>query len=320
MKYDIYFHNDFDGRASAAVMLAFLRSRGDVIERFTAIDYDLQKDWLDDRFFKKHKLFKGKRNPAIVVDFSYHPGATWWFDHHESPFKKEIWKKKFKPSKFRQYGPKYWSACHFVEAVLRRDFGWKPPAHFKELVKWLDIIDGARYASVKQTLVIKDAALEIDLFIDETHRDRKNTVWMVDLLSRKSFQEIARLPKVKRAAARAKKDIAKSLAWYKKNVKPIGTVSFVDIQRIRFKPLRFAPYYVYPKTRYAVRLGWKGSLHHVGVGFNPWIRSGNTINIGTLLKRYGGGGHRDVGAVDFKKRTDAERAVNEIIGILNHKK
>ncbi len=86
MKYDIYFHNDFDGRASAAVMLAFLRSRGDDIEHYIPIKYDVIPKWIDDKFLEKNKLFKGKHSPAIIVDFPYHPQAAFWFDHHIRPF------------------------------------------------------------------------------------------------------------------------------------------------------------------------------------------------------------------------------------------
>ncbi len=319
MKYDIYFHNDFDGRASAAVMLAFLRSRGDEIEHFTPVDFDLQKAWLDERFFEKHKFFKGKRNPAIVVDFPYHPKAAWWFDHHETPFKKESWRKDFKPDKFRRYEPKYWSACHFVVVALHEGFGWKPPKHFTELVKWLDIIDGARYKSVKQTLIIKDAGVQVDHFIDKTAHDTPGAKWMVEQLSKRPVKEIARLPKIRKVVAAEQKEITKSLAWYRKNMKLIGTVSFIDNLHNPWRTLRYASYYLYPKAKYAVRFERKGVLYHIGVGMNPWGGFKKAINIGGLLKKYGGGGHAGAGAVDFDLRRDAEKATEEIIDALNRK-
>src|ERR1700685_3337099 len=112
MKYDIYFHNDFDGRASAAVVLAFLRSRGDDIEHFTPVNYYLLSQWMDEKFFEKHKLFSGKRNPAIIVDFLYHPKAAMWFEHHATTFKRPEWEKKFKPDTFHRLEPQYPSCCH----------------------------------------------------------------------------------------------------------------------------------------------------------------------------------------------------------------
>jgi oligoribonuclease NrnB/cAMP/cGMP phosphodiesterase (DHH superfamily) len=123
MKYDIYFHNDFDGRAAAAIVLAFLRSRGDDIGHFTPVKYDVIPQWLDERFFEKHKLFKGRRNPAIIVDFPYHPAAAFWFDHHIRPFRKNGWEGKFTPDKCRRYDDSYRSACHLALDSLSKGFG-----------------------------------------------------------------------------------------------------------------------------------------------------------------------------------------------------
>src|SRR5882672_7372494 len=97
MLYDLYFHDDFDGHAASAVVLAFLRSRGDDAGHFVPVKYDIIPEWLDEDFFNKHKLFKGKRNLAVVVDFPYHPKAAFWFDHHLLPFRKKVWGDKFKP-------------------------------------------------------------------------------------------------------------------------------------------------------------------------------------------------------------------------------
>ena len=148
MLYDVYFHDDFDGRASAAVMLAFLWSRGDDIEHYIPVKYDVIPKWRDERFLEKNKLFKGKHNPAIIVDFPFHPQAAFWFDHHLTPFRKPGWEKKFKPDRERRYDDSYRSACHLVYDSLREGFGWKPPAHLRELVKWLNVIDFAGYRGV----------------------------------------------------------------------------------------------------------------------------------------------------------------------------
>ena len=134
MTYDIYFHNDFDGRAAAAVMLSFLRSRGDDIEHFIPINYNILDSYLEEDFFAKNRLFRGKHNPAIVVDFAFHPKAAWWFDHHPTVIRKKAWVKKLKSTKFWHYNPEYASCCGQVVSVLRKEFGWKPRSHFKELI------------------------------------------------------------------------------------------------------------------------------------------------------------------------------------------
>lgn len=317
MKYDIYFHNDFDGRASAAVMLAFLRSRGDDIEHFVPVDYDQTEQYFKNDFFATNRLFKGKHNPAIVMDFLFHPKAAFWFDHHSSTFRRKGWKRFFKPSKFHVLDPHSLSCCHLAYDALRKNFGWKPPRHLAELVRWLDVVDSARYASAKQTIEMKEPALCVDAFIDKTRKDGTVAAWMVTLLSERPLTSIATVPKVKKMAIRVRKENKKALLFYRRNLQPFGTGTFIDLIGARSPMLRHAPYYLFPKLMYAVRFTMKGKFYHVGVGANPWLRGANTVNIGDLLGRYGGGGHKGAGAVDFATRKEALRAVDGIIKVLN---
>lgn len=322
MKYDIYFHNDFDGRASAAVMLSFLQSRGDEIEHFVPVNYHLTRQWLDEKFFAKHALFKGRRNPAIVVDFMYHPAAAFWFDHHPTTFKKESWKKRFKPTKFHHWNPRYVSNCHLTYAALKESFGWRPPKVLKDLIPWADMIDGAQYKNPLQTIRIKEPALEIAAFVDRKDDDEREAAALIKALAQKSLREIASLKKIRTVAASVRRENLKTLEFYKKNLQVMGDATFIDLTDTKFHSLRFAPYYLKPKLMYAVRLTRKDGLYHLGIGGNPWIKGAaekrhKDAHAGEILKKYGGGGHKKAGAVEFKTRAEAEKALVEIIPQLN---
>lgn len=323
MLYDIYFHNDFDGRASAAVVLRFLRDRGDDVGHLTPVNYDVLPQWLHEDFFKRHTLFKGKRNPPIIVDFPYHPKAAFWFEHHPTTFKKEIWRKKFKETNALRYDPSYKSACHLTYAALKEGFGWKPPAHFKELVAWLDIIDGANYRSARQTLELKEPALQVSAFIDRLDNTIAPDIdsWIIGLLASRPLGEIAKEPAIKRSTAKTKKEIALALAWYRKHFAIDGRVGFVDLTAGKVKRFRFAAYYLHPKLPYCIRMtkyvAQSGRGYHLNVGVNPWVRSEAHVHIGEMLKRYGGGGHKTVGGVEFKTRKEAVKAAEEMLAILN---
>lgn len=316
MKYDIYFHDDFDGRASAAVMLSFLRSRGDDIEHYVPVNFDLKPQWSKKSFFKKHKLFKGKRNPAIVVDFLYHPKAAWWFDHHATTFQDPNWKEKFRPSKFYNCNPKYFSCCHQVLDALVRDFGFRAPKHLKNLALWLDITDAARYKSIKQAVEIREPALQISAFINKFGDRDAPLVWLIDLLSRKPFSRILSDPRVARKMQLIKKERKEVLVFYRKNVQLYGRIVVIDVSDVRKKEIRHAPYYLYPKVIYS--LSFKediDGLYHISLGVNPARRSQNKVNIGEFLrKNYGGGGHKNVGGAEFGNKQKTERAVKEIVG------
>lgn len=323
MKYDIYFHNDFDGHASAAVVLAFLRDRGDDIEHFVPVKYDIIPQWIDENFFAKHKLFKGKRNPAIIVDFPYHPKAALWFDHHIKPFRKKGWEEKFKTSPGRRYDDTYPSACHLAYDSLKRDFGWKPAAHLKELVKWLDVIDFAKYRSAKQTIEMKEPALQASNFVELNTGGLEKSVWVVKYLSEKSLAKFVAEAKVKKIMRQIRRDTQGSLKFWKQHLALIGRVGVIDLTESRFGgAAHFAPYYLYPKLLYVVRFHpfpQKPNLFHVNVSSNAWRRAENKKNIGELLKKYGGGGHKGVGGVEIQGRRETLAAAADFIAFLNKK-
>lgn len=322
MKYDIYFHNDFDGRASASIVLAFLRSRGDDIEHFVPVKYDIIPQWIDEKFLEKNKLFRGAHNPAIVVDFPYHPQAVFWFDHHIRPFRKPGWEKKFKPSAGRRYDDSYRSACHLAYDSLQKGFGWKPPVYLSDLVKWLDVIDFANYKSARQTIEMKEAAIQANVYI-ENGGDTGRVGETVQFLAERSLTEFVKTPGVKKFIAKMRRNMAASIRFHEKNIKIDGRVMVIDLHGDKTDDLAyFAPYFLHPKMLYAVRFhGFPGNpnLYHINIAVNPWLRAQSDKNIGEFLKRNGGGGHKDVGGTEIKGRAATLKVVQAAVKFLNAK-
>jgi hypothetical protein len=297
-----------------------LRSRGDDVEHFVPVGYDLTEQWLKDDFFEKHKLFQGKRNPAIVLDFAYHPHAAWWFDHHPTTFKREDWKKRFKADGQHRYDPKYESCCAQVAATLKKNFRWKPSAHFKELIRWGDILDAARYKSARQVVMLENAGIQLDAFIDRYSKNAQTGKKLVELMAEKSISSIAKLPLVQRAVAAILKSRAASLSYHRKHIRIFGRTACVDLSRVNAGKNRYASYYLYPRLMYTVRILKKSEFYQLSVGQNPWRRNENKINIGNVMKRYGGGGHQGVGAAEFKSFSAIEKAAKEIVTYLDDPK
>ncbi|HVN26073.1 MAG TPA: hypothetical protein VMT99_00260 [Candidatus Paceibacterota bacterium] len=316
MLYDIYFHNDFDGRASAAVMTAFLRSRGDDVGHFAAVDFDLQDQWMSERFFARHRLFAGRRNPAVVVDFFYHPAAAWWFDHHPTTFKKESWKKSYRPSRERVLDPSYVSCTRLVFESLKKNFGWKPPRLIGDLVKRADIVDGARYRTPRETIYLTTVETQLDAFIDETRKNPATAQRMIEDFATKPLPMIAKQPRIARVVTKLRAKNMKALAFYRRNLKIAGRVSVIDLEKANVETLRYAPYFLKPKIRYAIRITKKDGQFHVGIGDNAWMKPGN-VNLGALLARFGGGGHWGAGAVNFTSRKAVDQAVPKMVEALN---
>ncbi len=310
MKYDIYFHDDFDGRASAAVLLNFFARRGDTIQHYFPVEHGM--DWA-----AKKLSASSRRNPSIVVDFPYHPEAKFWFDHHQTTFLKEAWRRRFKATKFQQLDPKAPSACGLIVKSLRKHFGYAPPPHIKELARWLDIYDSASYISARQAIENKEPALKIGQFIDEAGGEDA-LIWLIELLSTMPLEAIANDPRIRKKTREIRKNNKKLLLFYREHLKIRNAVGFIDLSGQKSE-LRFAPYYLYPKIRYAVVLK-KNTMNgfRLSVSANPWPRKLNRIHLGEFLRaRYGGGGHRDAGGASFPAKQAAASAAEEVIGFLN---
>lgn len=313
MKYDLYFHNDFDGRASAAVMLAFLRSRGDSVARYFSMTYGFEGEWL------AKDLLHGK-NPAIVVDFLYHPGAAWWFDHHPTAFRKTQWKKTFKPDDHHRYDPSAKSACHVVYTSLKKDFGWKPPRHLSELVKWLDIFDSAGYRSAKETLDMKPPACQINAFVEARKHTKEEDRLLIEVLAAQPLARVVKVPRIARVIRIMQKKVSTSIVFYKEHLQIFKNNTLIDFTKDPLGGfLRFVPYYLYPDRLYHVRMRKKGEgVWYVGVGANPWHRTKNRLALGAMMKRkFNGGGHDNAGAAEFRTKAEAMRAFEQINAILD---
>lgn len=326
MKFDIYFHNDFDGRAAAAVMLDFLRRRGDDIAHFAPVNYELKEQWRRADFFERHKLFKGKRYPAIVVDFLYHPKAVFWFDHHPTTFNvfpgaaRSFSRKKFRVAGdanlpgFQHWDPKYPSCCRQALEELRRRFGYRPPKHITELAKWLDVIDNARYSSARQAIEMREPALQIDWYIETTRGGAPAAARMVKLLAAMPLANIAARREIKAAIVKGRRDVKRGIALYRRNLEVRGRAAFINLASGKRMRLRFAPYYLRPELSHSVSVFKEGKLFRLSWGSNPWRRPRDGIHIGEFLQQhYGGGGHRVAGGAEFRTRAEGLRAAGDIL-------
>ncbi len=90
-----------------------------------------------------------------IVDFKYFSSkkVTWWFDHHLSAFLTPEDQADFERGQAdgsetmrKFYDPKFVSCTSFIAHIGATKFGFdvKPLA---ELIKWADIVDGAKYES-----------------------------------------------------------------------------------------------------------------------------------------------------------------------------
>ncbi|MBI2677099.1 MAG: hypothetical protein HYX21_04110 [Candidatus Yanofskybacteria bacterium] len=312
MKYHIYFHDDFDGTACAALMSNFLSSRGDGVASFNPIDYvpGLKKQWLNYKF----------KRPFILVDFMYHPKADWWFDHHVTSFLKPEWQKGLKNDPRHYFDPSYKSVYGMTLNFLKRKYKYKPPKQLNDLEHWADIIDSASYKTAKEGITFRSTAQKLMLLLGNYEKVAKTGYGEMQLELVKTLAEgkiYVFLKKYKKHLLKLKDKLKKGVLVFKKYAILKGKVVVLSEEGLEIIFKGFLGYYIFPKAEYAVTVSKDSSGFHLHVGRNPWLKKESNLSIGDLMKKYGGGGHKNVGGAETKNYKEALKISNEIVEHLN---
>ena len=147
----IHYHRDFDGMVSAAVLASILGERGEEDQHLTSVNYDQRTDWSS----------FGQGTRFAIVDFHFHPGAEYWFDHHPTTFLDEDLRAAYSPSERWMWDETSPSCPPMILAHAERWWGYEVPERFREMARWSDVVDAARYESVDQAIFGDTAALRI---------------------------------------------------------------------------------------------------------------------------------------------------------------
>ena len=239
-----------------------------------------------------------------IVDFRYSRSErlTWWFDHHLSAFPQLEDRVSFderQPDGRMFFDPDAISCTGLIAAVGRARFGFDTSS-LDELLRWADIIDGARYDNARTAVEMDDAATKLTLVIENAPDGLISKV--IPLLTAMPLAEVLAQTFVQEALGPL---------WdrHRDNMRMVhermdlqdGVVSFDLTDRPVEGLSKFIPYYFEAEAVYAVALTRSGTRTKISVGTNPWTtRSAETLaNIASLCERFGGGGHARVGAISF---------------------
>ncbi len=311
MKYNLYYHDDFDGTASGAIFFDFLKSRGYELGELHPVQYTpaLKSAWPDYDF----------KHPFILVDFMYHPSAEWWLDHHETAFIKKEWQDNFKNTDKHVFDKTAPSAAGLILRHLEQTHDYQPSQLIRDLLPWLDIIDGAKYKSVEQFLEMRESAIQIARLISYLHDDARLGIqkYLIENLAMQSLEDILVLPMFAEPLAHMKSEQSESLKHLDSCLVIHDKVAVIDSTISKTYIQRFSEYYVHPELSYSVTLKEHSGEYHISVGRNPWLADSPKVNIGEFLAHYGGGGHQNVGGVETKTRTEMDTIINDVVQYLN---
>jgi hypothetical protein len=245
----------------------------------------------------------------ILANLPYHPDCGKWFDHHLLTVSNER-----PPAHFDgRYG--------LAPSAARMVFEYYIEAHpeirrHERLLSETDRLDSASL-NLEDVLDPKDFILLGYTLDPRTGLGAFNDYFLklVDWLKTRSIGEILSSPEVVqrvqaiREQDRHFRDVTSSRSRLE------GNVVFTDFRDEEKPPVgnRFLVYTLFPQANISIRVhrGPRGEHVAVAVGHSIFNRTSRT-NVGELMSRYGGGGHRGAGTCLLPKDT-AESSLRDII-------
>ncbi len=322
MKVRVFYHDKcFDGACSASLFARFHRER-----IAPGAEYEFHGLVHRAGALFDEKEFVGDENAIVDFKYSPSPAVAWWFDHHLSAFLTPEDHRHFlagqRDPKIRErkfYDPDYVSCTGLIAHIAATHFGFDA-APVAELVRWADIVDGARYESPESAVEMAQPAMKLTLAI-ESVQDAAFVPRLIPLLTEMSLGEVLDQPFVR-------DQLPELLERHREAMELIRERSSCEQGTIYFDitdhPLegynKFIPYYLHPQATYSIGLSRSSFRTKIAVGSNPWTKvpADRMVNLAQICERYGGGGHARVGAISFPREKDdlARQAAAEIVAEL----
>jgi len=295
--------SDFDGLACAAL----LKEAG-IID---SIQFVHPKDIQDG------KIEVTKDDVLANVPFAR--GCGLWFDHHSS--EEERLQLKFQGDS--QTAP---SAAR----VIYRYYVEKKKLDFSRLDALVDAVDKSDTAQFTQEEIenpqgwvllsfIMDPRTGLGRFHDFRISNYQLMVDLVDECRTKSIDEILRNPDVAERVRAYQEQNAKFRQMLQQHSHVRGNVVVLDLREVEtiWSGNRFLIYALFPQQNVSIQAMQGRDRQNIvfAVGHSVLNRTCKT-DIGSLMLRYGGGGHRGVGTCQVAHE-DAERVLDELVAQLN---
>lgn len=290
--------SDFDGICCAVL----LKELGLISEMVYAHPKDLQD---------------GKINVTkddILANVPYVPGCGLWFDHHPSeqerlslqgqytglsvnaPSAARVISDYYGPEKFRHMADMLESvdkvdAAHLTEQEVLNPVGWILLGFICDPRTGLGYHKGYRISNLQ--------------FMNE----------LVDHIRTKSIDEILNLPDTQERIRLYRENDQKARTFLKERTWIDGPVIVTDARGASEIPPsnRFLVYSLYPQGNIAIRLidGKGKEFVAMSVGYSI-LNHTATVNVGSLMLKYNGGGHKAVGTCQVPYG-EADRVLKEVV-------
>ncbi len=248
----------------------------------------------------------------IVANLPYQHGCGKWFDHHL------LTESALRPPE--PFEGRYGLAPSTARVVYEHYLATHPEIQKHErLLAETDRLDSAQL-NIDDVLEPRDYILLGYTLDPRTSLGgfRDYFLKLTDGLKSRGIEEILALPAVQERVARIREQDGRFREVTLQKSRLDGNVVFTDFRDVEPTPVgnRFIVYTLFPQANISLRARWGPTREHVGAaaGHSIFNRTSRT-NVGQLMARYGGGGHRGAGTC-LLPAANAEACIAEIVGLM----
>ena len=275
------------------------------------------------------------RRGDIITNLPYHPNCTLWFDHHitnTTPnFPQPI---VLGQGGFRLAPSAARVVCeYYTEAGNRRQPIGASKIQPQEILSFLnaermqyllheaDRIDAGKLE--KEDVLNPQGYVLISMTTDGRNAgDEPYWLKIIDLLRDTTLGETLEEPDVKRRCQQIRDEQEKLRKLLLERADLRGNVIYVDLRGAKEIPdgNRFLIFTLFPQGNIQVKVTHDTQRENttaISVGYNIFNPT-SKVNVGELLKNYGGGGHKVVGSSRVPNEK-AEQAIKEILAAVTEK-
>ncbi|MEG1846935.1 MAG: exopolyphosphatase [Lachnospiraceae bacterium] len=244
-----------------------------------------------------------------LANVPYVEGCGLWFDHHSSEMERNQLEGKYKGES------RITPSC--ARIIYEYYGGNERFSHFNEMMEAVDKVDSGHLTieeiqnPTRWILVgfLMDPRTGLGRWRDFTISNYQLMEQLIDACRTMNTEEILNLPDVQERIEVYMEQTEHFMEMVKRYTRVEGDVIISDLRGVHpiYTGNRFLIYSMYPKQNISAWIvdGKGGKGCSVAVGYSVLNRTSD-IDVGSLMLKYGGGGHKAVGTCQFSDEAIAE--------------
>jgi nanoRNase/pAp phosphatase (c-di-AMP/oligoRNAs hydrolase) len=256
----------------------------------------------------------------VLVNIPYVPGCGMWFDHHTSEQERGV-------SDGAEFKGSCWPAPSCARVIYEYYGGDEKLGKFKEMLEAADKADAAQFTRdeilnpTRWVLLsfMMDPRTGLGRYRDYRVSNYQLMMTLIDELRTKSVDEILQIEDVRERVRRYEEHKPHFLQMMFEYSTAEGDVIVTDLRDVpeTYVGNRHVIYALYPYQNISIRIfdGREKEFCVFSVGYSILNRT-STVDVGSLMLKYGGGGHKAVGTCQVPY-ADADRILSELLRFIN---